>query len=389
MSIGLVKIIMRARGDDIAGAVDDLTRIGGFPEEVAQRIATGELPMDEASRLARANEQGYGGVLYHGSPSPDLTEIAPMVTGKRNAPGGNGLFVSDNPKVASTYTHDHLRPNGTGFGGGTVYPLRIKNVDPSERVTVSDRENRTTFWDDISAEKIDGLDSIYDSDQFLITDQINRTANRANKKTVEYSNLMDSAEDIYNQSSTVPSNVTAVLDNTIVRSPNAAFDPKYKGSNIMGGAAGMAGLAGLLATGQSEDSEASVASLAKRGLKLAESRSDGVDGPDSLFKIVDGKDKEIGGAEFWVTPGGDYNAYAMRLNPEHRGSGIMSEAYDAIEEVSGRMIEPSDVLTEDGMKFWIRRDPRKMQKLYERERFDYYEKDVLDSIFAEALEAKR
>jgi hypothetical protein len=50
----------------------------------------------------------------------------------------------------------------------------------------------------------------------------------------------------------------AVFDPDDIRSPNAAFDPQYTGSNIMGGAAGTAGLAGLLAAGQSEESEAGV-----------------------------------------------------------------------------------------------------------------------------------
>ena len=35
----------------------------GYPEEVAERIAKGELPMDDASKAARAAEQGYGPVL--------------------------------------------------------------------------------------------------------------------------------------------------------------------------------------------------------------------------------------------------------------------------------------------------------------------------------------
>ena len=35
----------------------------GYPEEVARRIVSGELPMDDASRMARAQEQG--GALVH------------------------------------------------------------------------------------------------------------------------------------------------------------------------------------------------------------------------------------------------------------------------------------------------------------------------------------
>ena len=349
----------------------------GFPEEVAERIAKGELPMDPASVAKRADEQGYGGVLYRGHD----TAYPPK--------SDQDMWMSSSLNDAETYA----RARGTQYtdgsidGAGTVTPLRtnadyhgINNLayvrgdnKMYDKVTTNDlknpgiRQGIIRGTDDIS-------EAVRDSGQYQGT---------------HFRNIKD---EFHVKSSTEPSDVYNILGSrpdVKIRHPDAAFDPQYKGSNIMGGAAGTAGLTGLLAAGQSDDSEASVASLAKRGLKLAESRSDGVDGPDSLFKIVDGKDKEIGGAEFWVTPGGDYNAYAMRLYPEHRGTGIMNEAYDAIEEISGRKIEPSDVLTEDGMKFWIRRDPRKMQKLYERERFDYYEKDVLDSIFAEALEARR
>lgn len=45
----LVDIIRRQFGDDIDGATQELVRQAGFPEPVARRIATGELPMDEAN----------------------------------------------------------------------------------------------------------------------------------------------------------------------------------------------------------------------------------------------------------------------------------------------------------------------------------------------------
>ena len=48
----LVELVLKKYGNDTAGAAKELERLGGFPEPVAQRIATGELPMDEASRLS-------------------------------------------------------------------------------------------------------------------------------------------------------------------------------------------------------------------------------------------------------------------------------------------------------------------------------------------------
>ena len=49
----LVDLIRKRFGDDVDGATQELVRMGGFPEPVARRIATGELPMDEASRVSR------------------------------------------------------------------------------------------------------------------------------------------------------------------------------------------------------------------------------------------------------------------------------------------------------------------------------------------------
>ena len=51
-----------------ARTVADWVKLG-YPESVAKRIVSGDLPMDEASRLKRAEEQGYGEVMLHGSSS--------------------------------------------------------------------------------------------------------------------------------------------------------------------------------------------------------------------------------------------------------------------------------------------------------------------------------
>ena len=52
----LIQLILKKWGDDAAGAAKELEQKVGFPESVANRIATGELPMDDASRAARAAE---------------------------------------------------------------------------------------------------------------------------------------------------------------------------------------------------------------------------------------------------------------------------------------------------------------------------------------------
>ena len=54
----LIELILKKWGDDIAGAAKELEEKVGFPESVANRIATGELPMDAESVAKRAQDQG-------------------------------------------------------------------------------------------------------------------------------------------------------------------------------------------------------------------------------------------------------------------------------------------------------------------------------------------
>ena len=51
-------------GDD---AYRNLLRLieAGYPDTTAMKIVTGELPMDNASRMARATEQGFTDKAYH------------------------------------------------------------------------------------------------------------------------------------------------------------------------------------------------------------------------------------------------------------------------------------------------------------------------------------
>ncbi len=83
----------------IARDIAELVR-AGYPEETARRIATGELPMDTASRMGRARQQGFNPneVLYHGTKA-DFNEFAPSDFGNV----GPGVYMSSNPEVASSY----------------------------------------------------------------------------------------------------------------------------------------------------------------------------------------------------------------------------------------------------------------------------------------------
>ena len=71
----LIDLILRKWGDDAAGASKELEEMVGFPESVANRIATGELPMD-AESVARRKAEWGGDLEYHGTKS-DWTEVDP------------------------------------------------------------------------------------------------------------------------------------------------------------------------------------------------------------------------------------------------------------------------------------------------------------------------
>ena len=354
----LVELILKKWGDDIAGAAKELEEMVGFPESVANRIATGELPMDAESVARRSDEQGYGPVLYHGSTNPDMTEIAPMEVGKRNATGGNGLFLTDNPRVASTYAYDARVNGGKGPEGATIYPLRVRDTGRDDWVTVKDRghkgEEYSTFWDEIPAENIRGMDTdMYEAGQYLETDQINRTANRQGKKLVEYTNLYDSGEDVYSVGGTeVPSNVTAVLDNTLVRSPNAAFDPEYTGPNIMGGAA-LPVAAGLLAAGQSDDADASVtlrllkeAPEAYNALRkqLARDRQKGLSPMRTAEKFI--HDQSMTNYDK------GFNQYARKVDGTSSGDYWKEGVQGLYDEIMGAVDEPDPMVVE-AMDAWL------------------------------------
>jgi hypothetical protein len=346
MSIGLVKIIMKARGDDVAGAVDDLTRIGGFPEEVAQRIATGELPMDEASRVARREAQTVPTDLYHGS-THDIKEFSGE--GVDTNDWGRGTYLTDSthdatrnyagthgpdfdakvdmnerqedydwglehlgtPAQANDYSRAKAVARLKGENDGVIYPLRVKPeglLDVTEEVKLPNYEELAIEDLGYAGKEIDSemydevLERAWELEELSLTNQ-----------GPEYLNPNDSLFSVVNKYegdvSAVPryeegdrwSHAKSALNDTfmtdehgdyvgtgraaqevlsdtgargihdpstperfqtmesgehtvifpgnedMIRSANAAFDPQYKGKNIMGEAT--VPLLGLLSTG--------------------------------------------------------------------------------------------------------------------------------------------
>ena len=82
-------------------SVKQLVKLG-YPESTAIKIASGELPMDTASRMARAKAQGYNVdmPLYHWSDVEGIAEMRPSTRGKI----GPGVYTSPRYDYGRKYT---------------------------------------------------------------------------------------------------------------------------------------------------------------------------------------------------------------------------------------------------------------------------------------------
>lgn len=205
----------------------------GYPEEVAKRIASGDLPMDEASRAARAAEQGYGPVMYRGH-----SKLLPPTS---NA----DMFMTDARSVADTYADAY------SGGRGMVTPLRHNAPNVLEIDAWGDA------YDDVmlSQEHIPRLniDDAYD----VLGDDVGTEVIAQGVKDwgadnggVRFKDIIDDYDLNDDYATLAKSNVENVFGSrpdVNIRHADAAFDPQYTGSNIMGNAT--VPLLGLLASG--------------------------------------------------------------------------------------------------------------------------------------------
>ena len=336
----LVDLILKKFGNDADGATQELVRIGGYPESVARRIATGELPMDSASVAKRADDQGYGDELYHGS-THDIKEFNTGRSGSYTD-WGDGTYLTDSADDASKnyagegsdltarlyrraenmwldahdfsnaadgkviggrkftedewrsldyegkqkYLRDDARAEIKGPHNGAVYPVRVKQ---DGLLSVTDE------FPDEAWEEIGGVMGKYD-----IAGDIMPSEHQAQfvGRIIEENASRMTPDEIATLEKYAPQGHTGIVDTTTadrysqmgagnhtimlpgsenqIRSVNAAFDPQYKGSNIMGSAA-LPVAAGLLAAGQSEDSEAGLAApMVKDSGFISAPRSEGL-----------------------------------------------------------------------------------------------------------------
>jgi hypothetical protein len=177
-----------------------------------------ELPMDEASRLKRAEEMGFDKDVYHGTSVPEeITEFKPGRTGEF----GPGIYTTSHADEAAGYANITGKVEGAA---PRIMPLKIKLENPL-RITEPDE-----FWKRFGKEGATdrqaqeaAIEAGYDG--IIIT--------RPQMKWVEGSGSVPTGKTIEHQ---------VVFDSKNVRSRWAAFDPAKAGSaNLLYGTGALLG----------------------------------------------------------------------------------------------------------------------------------------------------
>lgn len=171
------------------------------------------LPMDTASRMARAEEMGFTVNAYHGGPGTNPYDDAPGSAGNmgtinqfKAGPEGASFFTSD-PALAGDYAAARYPERSA------VYPVKINS---SAMITHDQAEG-------------------FKSNQDLMD-----LAQKSGAHVVAVKNASDNVPN----GTRSPSTVYMVLNPSAVRSSHAAFDPKDRSSGAI-----TAGVAGLVAGG--------------------------------------------------------------------------------------------------------------------------------------------
>ena len=209
--------LLAASPESEAGVASQFIRLveEGYPESTARKIISGELPMDEASRVARAREQGkdIDRNLIHRSPVEGILEFESSKSGRMG------------PAVYATPLDDY----GLSFGENQ-YNLVAENVPATNR-------QRLELVEQLSRNLLDqGVDPRVAYQQAQV--EANDILRSQGYTTVEMTDRKGRVTEV------------AILDPTNIRDRDrAAFDPDQIGSpNILASAAPVGAVSSLLAT---------------------------------------------------------------------------------------------------------------------------------------------
>jgi hypothetical protein len=240
----------------------------GYPESTARKIATGELPMDEASRMARAREQGFTTEAYH-TGSPDILQFDPEKAVDERV--GSGIWFSENPAIASGYAEDgsatyRVLLNTDNFGRAELNTGTWSNVGPFEYVTKTGETFDSQLIDDpfiMTTNELARFGRDQGDEGVIIEGLIDMGPNyKSMKRSLEGLEKMTGQTpqeffddyDIYgrtNYSSQNPSNARSYY--------SAAFDPDEIGNPNMMASRPEVGIASLMAADEFAEARAALA----------------------------------------------------------------------------------------------------------------------------------
>ena len=264
--------------DDVTQLVDQ-----GFPNTTAKKIATGELPMDEASRMARAREMGYDvdKLFYHGTPEAQAIAdmgFDPKRLGQGNDQMGAGFYFTDNPYQASGYAQ--------GANAGII-PSLLRS-SRSQEVDIDAPAGFGIELDENTAEQImkrapsirdddgplsdfiepSGMDGYTDADIASVASMyVGRDADILLGDIFKYDadQFLNALTDATGIDSIVTRSaresdptIRTVFDPSQVRSPNAAFDPDMARSGNIMASRPEAAIGGLLSASDFDEARAAL-----------------------------------------------------------------------------------------------------------------------------------
>jgi len=310
-----------------AGRADEVTDEMMAQADDQYMFANTPLPMDEASRLARASEQEYAGDYFHGS-NLGFSQFDKST---------RGTFLTDSPAVADSYV---------GKEGGTIYPALVRGGSDFPVVSGEGR-----FYSDIPQsalpEELEFMKYDVGSDIPLITDNIVSRAKDERLPGIIFEDIVDRGPNFKQyrgetdlmakertEQSALPADVINTFDPATIRSKFARFDPEFKGLRNL--SAGVGGVAVLSSIGENAEagtvtetvssikekyplfSDIEVRDLRNQGvqdgrrLEFTEAYDDRVDSP--LIEIFD---PDLQGKELEQAIIGEFLHEAPRRIPEY------------------------------------------------------------------------
>ena len=252
----MAKRILELRAEGRASEVTDEMMAQADPQYM---FANTPLPMDEASRMARAEAAGFKGDLFHGGKGGYDIMRTDAGTGKTS---GTGAFLTPSNKLAETYSP---------VVDGSVYPLMSRSSAP---IVNADMQNWNNIESPVYAFDPKTMDDIEVIDEYgrASTDDIAREARKISE-AIEIQDVSDRGPRAWGMTQyPAVSNVRVEYNPANIRSRFARFDPEFAHlSNLS--AANVSPIGGLLAqSGANQQSGPVAPNLIDEYLKSLQAR---------------------------------------------------------------------------------------------------------------------